>query len=271
MSLYNTTNVKNLPQIDQIISTDYLIVENYSGTNKLLFKDFVVGTTNTSFYTFLNTNLNTLSSTTVDQDLRIKSLSASGDDIISNLTNLQTKVDNIDSTVSSNKTLAKDSIDLLTSNLSLTSNNLTIDLNNVKSQIDEINDTYPITFNGLVLFRWNSTAYGAVNYRATTQLFTALTPFELSENDILFVRPKYSNFRIGYNYTGTLSFRLSTLFFNGSLGQSTYMLLLSSSTDVPKEITNEYDLPGTTTKDTSPTFLCRFMTTENLMRFTLAS
>lgn len=50
MSLYNTKNVKELPQLEEIIEGDFIIVENDLGTHILDFKDFVVGPNNTSFY-----------------------------------------------------------------------------------------------------------------------------------------------------------------------------------------------------------------------------
>lgn len=50
MSLYNTKNVKELPQLEEIIEGDYLLVENDLGTHILDFKDFVIGPSNASFY-----------------------------------------------------------------------------------------------------------------------------------------------------------------------------------------------------------------------------
>jgi hypothetical protein len=49
MSKFNVTNIKDLPSLEQILPGDFLIVENFSGTNKLDFDDFVVGPGNTSF------------------------------------------------------------------------------------------------------------------------------------------------------------------------------------------------------------------------------
>lgn len=50
MAIYNTTDVKNLPLLEEITDTDYLIVETNVGTNIIVFKDFVVGPGNVSFY-----------------------------------------------------------------------------------------------------------------------------------------------------------------------------------------------------------------------------
>jgi pantothenate kinase len=43
MSLYNTKKVKELPQLEEIIEGNYLIVENETGTNIIDFADFVIG------------------------------------------------------------------------------------------------------------------------------------------------------------------------------------------------------------------------------------
>jgi hypothetical protein len=50
MSLYNTTNIKELPKLEEIIDGNYIIVENEQGTFILDFEDFVVGPNNVSFY-----------------------------------------------------------------------------------------------------------------------------------------------------------------------------------------------------------------------------
>jgi hypothetical protein len=95
MSLYNTTSVKNLPQIDQVVRGDYLIVENYIGTNKIDFDDFVVGPRNVSFYNDVANTLNSLSSNTIFLSSNITSLSSNIDNI--NL-NLDLTNDNLEST-----------------------------------------------------------------------------------------------------------------------------------------------------------------------------
>ena len=50
MSLYNESNIKELPQLEEIIDGNYLIVENDQGTYILDFQNFVVGPNNVSFY-----------------------------------------------------------------------------------------------------------------------------------------------------------------------------------------------------------------------------
>lgn len=49
MNLYNVKNIKDLPQLEQILPGNFIVVENFTGTNKLDFEDFVVGPRNTSF------------------------------------------------------------------------------------------------------------------------------------------------------------------------------------------------------------------------------
>lgn len=71
MSTYNTTNIKNLPQIEEVVNGNYLIIENEIGTNILDFKDFIVGPDNVSFYSNFQ-NLCTYSismSATVDSEV----------------------------------------------------------------------------------------------------------------------------------------------------------------------------------------------------------
>ena len=57
MNLYNTTNIKALPPVEQILPGNFLVVEDTVGTKKLNFNDFVIGPNNTSFYTPLDTRI----------------------------------------------------------------------------------------------------------------------------------------------------------------------------------------------------------------------
>lgn len=50
MAIYNTTNVKDLPQLEEVVNGNFLIIENQFGTNIIDFKDFVIGPDNASFY-----------------------------------------------------------------------------------------------------------------------------------------------------------------------------------------------------------------------------
>ncbi len=75
MSLYNTTNIKDLPQVEEVVNGNFLIVENEVGTHIINFEDFVVGPENVSFYSqvaTLSSNLISLSSTI---DTKLQSLS----------------------------------------------------------------------------------------------------------------------------------------------------------------------------------------------------
>lgn len=50
MGLYNESNIKELPELEEIVDGNYLIVENDQGTYILDFQNFVVGPNNVSFY-----------------------------------------------------------------------------------------------------------------------------------------------------------------------------------------------------------------------------
>lgn len=82
MAIYNSVNIKDLNQIEEIVDGNFLIVENEQGTNILDFKNLVVGPNNVSFYNnlvTLSSNVNSLSaqSSTDKTDLttRINSVS----------------------------------------------------------------------------------------------------------------------------------------------------------------------------------------------------
>lgn len=83
MNLYNVKNIKDLPQLEQILPGNFIVVENFTGTNKLDFDDFVIGPRNTSFANQVFNDIITLSSYSVslssyDDTLldKIESLSA---------------------------------------------------------------------------------------------------------------------------------------------------------------------------------------------------
>ena len=76
MNNYNITNIKDLPQLEQILDGNFLVVENVTGTNKLDFGDFVVGPSNTSFYTSIANDILSLSSTNNTQYTEISALSS---------------------------------------------------------------------------------------------------------------------------------------------------------------------------------------------------
>jgi hypothetical protein len=76
MNLYNTTNIKALPPVEQILPGNFLVVEDTVGTKKLNFSDFVIGPTNTSFYTPLDTRIKTLSTSVISLSSETISLSS---------------------------------------------------------------------------------------------------------------------------------------------------------------------------------------------------
>lgn len=73
---YNTINVKDLPSLEQILNGDFLIVENINGTNRLDFADFVIGPSNTSFYTSVANDIRSVSAKNIKLDTDIKSVSS---------------------------------------------------------------------------------------------------------------------------------------------------------------------------------------------------
>lgn len=53
MANYNTIEIKDLPQLEEVIDGNYLIIENEIGTNIIDFADFVIGPKNASFYNII--------------------------------------------------------------------------------------------------------------------------------------------------------------------------------------------------------------------------
>jgi hypothetical protein len=64
MNLYNVKNIKDLPELEQILPGNFIVVENFTGTNKLDFDNFVVGPRNTSFANQVFTDIYNLSTFT---------------------------------------------------------------------------------------------------------------------------------------------------------------------------------------------------------------
>lgn len=95
MSLYNSINVKDLPSLEQILAGNYLIVENVNGTNKLDFADFVIGPTNTSFYTSIANDIRSISAKEIVLSSEIDSVSAELTKRISALNNTVTSTVNL--------------------------------------------------------------------------------------------------------------------------------------------------------------------------------
>jgi len=57
----NIVKVKDLPQIEEILPGNYILVEESTGTKILDFRDFVIGPDNTSFYNALANNIRSIS------------------------------------------------------------------------------------------------------------------------------------------------------------------------------------------------------------------
>jgi hypothetical protein len=76
MALYNTKSVKDLPQIEEIIEGNYLLVENDLGTNIIDFKDFVIGPNNASFYNTIVSLCSRSISMSATVDTKLQSTSA---------------------------------------------------------------------------------------------------------------------------------------------------------------------------------------------------
>lgn len=57
----NILNVRDLPQAQEVVPGDFIILEDKTGTKIIDFRDFVIGPRNTSFYNALVTNINTVS------------------------------------------------------------------------------------------------------------------------------------------------------------------------------------------------------------------
>jgi hypothetical protein len=75
MALYNSKNVKQLPQLEEVVEGNYLIVENDFGTNIINFADFVVGPNNVSFYNVVTTLSSRSVSMSATVDTRFQTLS----------------------------------------------------------------------------------------------------------------------------------------------------------------------------------------------------
>ena len=94
MNNYNITNIKDLPQLEQILEGNFLVVENATGTNKLDFGDFVVGPNNTSFYSAIANDIVSLSGNVATTNSSLTSLSSS---TLSALSSFNTRIQEISS------------------------------------------------------------------------------------------------------------------------------------------------------------------------------
>jgi len=267
MSLYNTTNIKNLPQVDQIIDTDFLIVENYSGTNKLKFKDFVVGPTNTSFYNPIKTSLSELSA--YDKTLTTTLCSVSTISF-NNINTLFIDISGINGAIEEISTKTLSAVNDLTFNFTVTSQNL---INQQNRFIESANRNLGTFLNLLYEFRWHLSASnrsgvvaydGSINRITSIETFNIDWPTQLKDRDVVAVRPYYNLYNTT-GYRGTVLFSLSTVYFNGINAPSTYALLLTSTEPVPDEMCyRSYFYPGTTKIDNTKTFCLKIVTSTSI-------
>jgi hypothetical protein len=77
MANYNTKSVKDLPQLEEIVDGNYLIVENQVGTNIIDFADFVIGPNNASFYSQITTLSSKQTSMSATVDTKFQTLTSS--------------------------------------------------------------------------------------------------------------------------------------------------------------------------------------------------
>jgi hypothetical protein len=75
MALYNETNIKELPELEEIVDGNYLIVENDQGTYILDFQNFVIGPENASFYTTIESVCSKQVSMSATVDSKFQTLS----------------------------------------------------------------------------------------------------------------------------------------------------------------------------------------------------
>ena len=69
-----------------------------------------------------------------------------------------------------------------------------------------------------------------------------------------------------YNFNPTLTFKLSTVFFNAGLASSTYVIMITSDNPVPRNMTAGLFFPGTGLEDSRKTFAFRIFTNSELSK-----
>lgn len=178
MSLYNTINIKNLPQIDQVLRDDFLVVENFAGTYKINFDDFVIGPRNTSFY---NSIANTI-------------LELSGKSLLIDITN-----NNVDTRISYVSSVVDTGSFLITSNTSR--------LNSLSSDVDRVVrsiNTKIITLYGVFrenYYRLNGGSLNGITYSTITPIQGKADSYELTLTDVPYGSLNFSNFVLSHMST----------------------------------------------------------------------
>lgn len=238
MGLYNTTNVKNLPQVDQVTNTDFLVVENYNGTNKIRFKDFVIGPINASFYDSFKTNMSELSATGEDLTTDLATLSG---EVQTNTANLTYSANKLNNDIEIINTVT---IPTLSSTVENFTTNIAITAFDLIGKVSDIQGTFPAQYHQYYNIQWpnlwgNNSLIG-IHY------FTSVWEKELNSDDILYVRQ--SKFRLnGTDFrVSNLYFTISTVFFTGNGDPSTYALIMTATDVFPQSFRVGYIPPGFT-------------------------
>ena len=150
--LYNMTNVKNLPEVEQITNGNYIIVENDAGTNKLVFENFVIGPENTSFFDAIATDLYDLSA--YDQ-LLFTTLSSVSASLVYGISGLRATIsvaydktyERLLNNLSAVRTTYTNYITSLTAFATSTTNNILTSLN---SSLNSLSGSLSISLNSLL-------------------------------------------------------------------------------------------------------------------------
>lgn len=250
MSLYNTTNIKNLPQVDQIVDTDFLVVENFSGTNKLKFKDFVVGPTNTSFFNSIKTTLTELSSYDKTLTTNISALSTTAGALSADLAKTNLKINSNYEALTAADSSLDQKINTATIDFILSATDLNNKLFAVDTNYQSIQENYSKYFDFVYTFRWDPLALNPLsppNYKETVEEIAINFKNEINNLDLLFVKC------LDPSFNATLNYNIQTKFFFNN-DTSTYLVYISSNANVPNSLTKGYIPPGGTIPVTTPTF-----------------
>lgn len=82
MAQITNVNIKNKPQVEEVVKGNFLIVETQDGTNIIDFDNFVVGPSNVSFYSSFEGVSSLVSQLSGKLETQIDSLSASTNNLV---------------------------------------------------------------------------------------------------------------------------------------------------------------------------------------------
>lgn len=114
-------SIKGLPQLDEIRSGDYLLVQTQNATNIIQFRDFIIDLENTTFSSSLSANAQDIE----ELDTKISTLSSS--------------ITTINNTLTSDINSLSDQIDLYTTQFSLSIGNLNNELTSFENSASKLN------------------------------------------------------------------------------------------------------------------------------------